>query len=350
MSAATTGAARGAPIRETTPMRAWFIALALAAAPLAAPAMPPDCRGQDLIAALPEPDRAALRAAADAVPYPQGNRWRATRDGASVHLLGTYHLDDPRHAPIMAAVEADLRGATRLLVEAGPEQEAQLMALVGRDTSLILLPDGQSLAEILPEADWQTLSEAMKARGMPAFMAARFRPWYVSVLLAVPPCALPAAMQGEGLDARLIAAAAAAGVPVSPLEPFDTAFRIFETMPLEAQVGMIRTSLALEPQAEDQMATLAAAYFREDSRLIWEFLRRVTLDLPGMTPAAVEAEFAAMEEALMSARNRAWIPVIEAAAAGGPVFAAFGALHLSGREGVLALLEARGWRLERLPL
>jgi uncharacterized protein YbaP (TraB family) len=97
------------------------------------------------------------------------------------------------------------------------------------------------------------------------------------------------------------------------------------------------------------MATLTAAYFAEESRLIWEFLRDISYGLPGMTRAAVDSEFAAMEEALMSSRNRAWIPVIEQAAAQGPVFAAFGSLHLSGREGVLALMERGGWTLERLP-
>jgi uncharacterized protein len=320
------------------------------ALPVAAFALPPACEGQDLIAALPTADRAALERAANAVPYPQGNLWRATRDGQTVTILGTYHLDDPRHADTIAAVLPDLEAATRLLVEAGPDEEAQLMEKVGRDTSLILLPDGQSLIDILPPDDWSTLAAAMNARGMPGFMAARFRPWYISVLLSVPACAIPSAAENNGLDKQLITLATDLGLPVQALEPFDTAFRIFETMPMDAQIGMIRSSLALETQAEDQMATLAAAYFRQDSRIIWEFLRRVTLALPGMTPEQVEAEFAAMEGALMNERNRAWIPVIETAAADGPLFVAFGALHLSGAQGVLNLLAQAGWQLERLPL
>lgn len=51
----------------------------------------------------------------------------------------------------------------------------------------------------------------------------------------------------------------------------------------------------------------------------------------------------------MFRRNRAWIPVIEAAAGEGPVFAALGALHLSGADGVLALLQRKGFAIERLP-
>jgi hypothetical protein len=310
----------------------------------------PVCAGQDLIAAMPPVEQAALRRAAEAVPYPRGNFWRATRARQEVVILGTYHLDDPRHDGLMATVGPRIDAATRLLVEAGPKEEAALMAHLARDTSLILAPEGPTLAETLPPQEWQQLAQAMRDRGIPPFMASRFRAWYVTVLLSVPPCALKAAAEGNGLDKRVVARAEAAGLPVGALEPYDTALKLFDGMEAEAQVALIRATLALEHQAEDQMATLSAAYFAGESRLIWEFSRQATLGLPGMTPEAVERDFAAMEEALMNARNRAWIPVIEAAAAEGAVFAAFGALHLSGDQGVLALLEGQGWRVEALPL
>ena len=76
--------------------------------------------------------------------------------------------------------------------------------------------------------------------------------------------------------------------------------------------------------------------------------RGQALTLDGYTPERVAHEFAVMEEAMMVRRNRAWIPVLTAAAKEGPVLAAFGALHLSGPEGVLALLKADGFKLERL--
>jgi uncharacterized protein len=83
---------------------------------------------------------------------------------------------------------------------------------------------------------------------------------------------------------------------------------------------------------------------------VWEFLRDESYALPGYTRDQIDAEFAAMEEVLMSARNRAWIPVLTDAAAEGPVFAAFGALHLAGQDGVLNLLQREGFTLEELPL
>ena len=118
-------------------------------------------------------------------------------------------------------------------------------------------------------------------------------------------------------------------------------------MERSAQIEMIRTTLAMVDQAEDYSATLTDAYFAEEARAIWELGRLAAYGLPGKTTDEIDADMAAMEEALMNRRNRAWIPVIEDSVKDGPVFVAFGALHLSGEEGVLALLERKGFTLER---
>lgn len=325
------------------------LALVLA---LLAPALPAaaQCQGQNLIDRLPADVRSDITARAAASPFPEGNLWRATRDGQEVTLVGTYHLADPRHDGLMATLGPLLDRADRLLVEAGPEEEKALIDLMGRDPSVLVAPEGPTLAETLPHDEWQRLAQAMRDRGMPPFMASRFRPWYVTMLLSIPPCAMPTAMDRSGLDQRLIARAEAAGKPVAALEPFDTALKLFDQMGPEAQLSMIRAALALEDRAEDQMATLTATYFAQRTRLLWEYTRHITLTLPGTPPDQARAEFAAMEEALVNARNRAWIPVIEAAAAQGPLFVGFGALHLAGDQGVLNLLAQNGWTLTRLPL
>ena len=92
------------------------------------------------------------------------------------------------------------------------------------------------------------------------------------------------------------------------------------------------------------------SYFAGDSRSAWELMRFVSYDLPGYTREEIDTEFARMEELVASSRNRAWIPVLTEAAANGPVFTAFGALHLSGEDGVLNLLQNEGFTLEELKL
>ena len=169
----------------------------------------------------------------------------------------------------------------------------------------------------------------------------------VAGLLALP---MAQAATSKGLDGQIIDAATTAGVPIKALEPFDTVFQIFGGLSVADQLSMIHSTLAMEELGADYAVTLADTYFSQDARAIWEFTKLQSLAVPGATPDQVNGEFARMEEALMSKRNRSWIPVIAAAANQGPVFAAFGALHLSGQDGVLALLEREGFTLTRLTL
>jgi hypothetical protein len=308
------------------------------------------CNGANLFDGM-DPERlASLTAAADAAPFPRGNYWRATRGSEVITLVGTYHFDDPRHAATLEVIAPQITAATTVLVEAGPDEEAALMDLIGRDPSKMMIVEGPTLLEQLPPEVWADLSTALAQRGVPGFMAAKLQPWYVAVMLSLPPCAIAQMEDPKGLDGLVIDTALDAGIPVRGLEPFDTVFTLFDSMTQAEMVAMIQSTLAVEPQAEDYAATLADAYFAGESRLIWEYLRDVSYGLPGYTRAQVDADFARMEELLMNARNRAWIPVLTDAAAKGPVFAAFGALHLSGEEGVLNLLQDAGFTLEALPL
>ncbi len=324
---------------------AFAAALFLAVSPVSA-----QCAGENLLATMPAEDRAVLEAAAASAPYSSGNFWRATRGDEVITLIGTYHFDDPRHQATLEAITPLIETATTVLVEAGPEEEAALLDMMARDPSLMTITEGPTLLEQMSPEAWALLSDAMSKRGIPAFMVAKLRPWYVNVLLAVPPCAIAEMADPKGLDGMVIDTAAAKGVPVKALEPFDTVFDIFGAMTEAEQITMIEATLLLEERSADFFVTLADAYFAGESRMVWELMRKVSYEQAIVPRAKVDAEFAKMEEVLVAGRNRAWIPVLEQAATGGPVLAAFGALHLPGDTGVLALLEAEGFSIEPLPL
>ncbi|MBL4918922.1 TraB/GumN family protein [Szabonella alba] len=307
------------------------------------------CRGTDLLEVMPAAERQELMARAAAVPYPEGNLWRATRGEAELMLAGTYHLDDPRHDGVMDRLLPLLERATVLLVEAGPEEEEALRDRMAADPGTMLAEGGSAVFDRLGSEERDRLADALLQRGIPGPIAERLRPWFLSMMLAIPPCALPIAARDAGLDKRLIEAADLRGIPVRALEPYDTALRLFDGMTEAEQVAMIRNALSFEDRAADLLHTTSEAFFTARTRLIWELNRHLSLKQPGADAAEVEAEFAKLEETLMSQRNRDWLAALIDAATKGPAFAAFGALHLPGKAGVLALLEAEGFTLERLP-
>ena len=318
------------------------LSLLLSAGPAAA-----ECHGTDLLARLSPEERAAL--VGDA-PYASGNLWRATRGDATLILIGTFHLADPRGDALLARFAPLVRAADTLLVEAGPTEDAALKADIAAHPEHMFTTTGATLPERLDAPTWQAFAAAMRARGIPPFLAAKFRPWYAAMLLGLPPCARErlAASQTAGLDKRLIAVAQAAGVPVRALEPYDTAFRAFDAIPVAAQLDLLRATLATDDPDGDFLATTANAYFAGEHRLIWQFSLSEAETRSGLSPGTVRHDFALMEAGLVTGRNRAWLPVLEQAAAGRSVAAAFGAGHLGGRDGVLNLLHRAGFTLTRL--
>lgn len=325
-----------------------LIACALLALPCP-PALAEDCGGRDQLAALPAATRDRLIAAAHAAPFAQGLLWRAERQGQDVFVLGTFHLDDPRHGPILDRVRPLLAQSRLLMVEAGPREQAALETAMTEQPDLVFDTTGPDLRESMG-ADWPLLAAAMQARGVPEFLAAKFRPWLVSVTLSFSPCALRAQQAGaRGIDHRVIDLATEGGIPIAALEPYDTVFRIFGRMPESDQHDMLRLALASAAEADDTTATLAAAYFAAEPRLAWEFTRHDAYEKSGQTAKEVDAELARMERWLLTDRNRDWADAVDRESArGGPILVAVGALHLPGETGLLRLLEQRGFALTRL--
>lgn len=309
------------------------------------------CAGSNLFAEMDPAQLAEIEKATEAVPFASGNFWRATRGDQVITIAGTYHFDDTRHDANLAALAPHITAATTVLVEAGPDEEKALMAHIAKDPSTMVITEGLPLNQRLPPEVWDPLSEALSDRGIPPFMTAKFQPWYVLTLLSIPPCAMAGMTEKpKGLDGAVIDTALEAGVPVRGLEPFDTLFTIFDSMTPEELTEMLVSTLSIEDMSEDYFTTLVDSYFAGDSRQAWELMRFLSYDMPGYTREQIDADFARMEELVSSSRNRAWIPVLTEAASQGPVFTAFGALHLSGQDGVLNLLQKEGFTLEELPL
>ncbi|MGB7270911.1 MAG: TraB/GumN family protein [Albidovulum sp.] len=305
------------------------------------------CAGQDLFATIPAEERATLDAAIALAPYAQGNHWRATRGDSTINIIGTFHLFDPRMPEHLAKLTPDLLQADAVYLEATQVELDELQQAVAARPEL-MFTQGATLPERLSDEEWQLLSQEMSARGIPAFLASKFQPWYVSVMLAVPPCAIAAMTSGSsGMDHLISEAADALGTPTHALEPYDTVFRIFDQIPQDEQLDMIRISLPLAPDAEDMLATMANSYDREDHRAIWEYSRLKSIAAAIGSPEKAAQDFEQMEDILINQRNHDWVGKILKVAPGKRLIVAVGAGHLAGDEGVLQLLENAGYLLER---
>ena len=319
-----------------------LLSLSLLATPLRA-----GCEGTDLIAAMTEEQRAPLKAQADAVPYGTGLLWQAVRGETRMVIFGTYHL---RHDLTEAHAEAlapHIAAADIAWFEASAADQAAAQRAMASEPALIFLTEGPTMPDLLGPQDWARYTAEMQARGIPGFMAAKFKPMMGVMMLGMGPClARSGVLQEQGIDKVLALRAVAAGVPDRSLEDFRVPLRLLDAFPLDEQIEALRLSFAYTDRADDLHHTLLARYLAGEVALIWEYSRALTLDSGG--PGAAE-DFAALEDLLLTQRNRAWVDLLLAEAEGRRSFIAVGAGHLPYDFGLLSLLAAQGFEITPLP-
>lgn len=291
--------------------------LAGAAAAEPAPACPPPLPTQATTA--PERDRGLL--------------WRITRDGRSSWLYGTLHVGKPIWRRLGPQLTAALRASDVLALEIDPADPA-LLAALGELQPPSLLP------ETLQARLDQAYARACIARDAMATLHPVLQATTLTVLEARwlgmdPAYAMEQllAMQARA-DGRRVVSLETVAQQKAVLVPDD---------PVEA-LAVVEQSLA---QLEDRSARrvierLARAWEAGDLAAMEDYASWCEC-------AVTEADKAALRK-LNDARNG---PLAAGIAAqhqqGRRVFAAVGALHMTGAQALPRLLEQRGFRVERVP-
>ena len=223
--------------------RALFTAFLIGTA--SAPALAQTCGTQDLIAELTPEERARLDDLVAPHPYSDGVLFRADKGEDSAVVIGTVHIPDPRLTPIAERMRPHVENAELLVLEATSEDEAGIQTLAATKPEMFFITEGPTLIDLLSPEEWDEVTERLAALGVPSFLAAKFQPWYLSMTIAIPPCALAAMQSGEkGLDRQLEVIAKEAGVPLATLDDTEAVLRIFADEPIEKQLDGLRITLA----------------------------------------------------------------------------------------------------------
>lgn len=309
------------------------------------------CSGDSYLARLDDTQRAAIVASTQATPNAEGLVWSLTRADDTLTVVGTMHIYDKRLDAIRDKVLPALRSADLLMVEATTEEEMAMQQAFVASPDLYLITDGPTLPDLLEPAVWDKVLEAASDRGLPGFMIAQMQPWYLSLTLGIPACAMADLAAGQrGLDQMLMDEADAVGVPLQALEGWETLIDVLADGTLEEQIALLQLGLI---DAADQQALFVAmldTYFAEKTAAVWEISNIAARDLTGLSAEEADAQLEEMQDVILDRRNHNWIPIIEAATREhDDIVIAVGAGHLPGENGILALLAQEGWMLERLP-
>lgn len=323
-----------------------FLAMALLALPTLAQAK---CAGEDLRQTLAPDRQAQMQAQLAQIPFATGNRWVAHKGDRTIDLVGTYHLTDPRLAPIASRLDPVIAKADAVLFEVTVADQKVFEDGLAKDFSPILITSGPTLLEMMSPEAWEQIAQKARAAGIPPWMASKMRPWFLSVTLAIPPCLRQQkAEAANGLDKRVAALAEKHAIPQVSLETVEQALSLFNKHPLEQQVKMLEATIAMVGANPDDHATTAAAYFDEkgaEALLMAKLQLDKKIDLPQFERDQMWGEFIAD---MLDGRNLAWMPHI-LTHPGDNIVVAVGAAHLFGENGLLNLLQQDGYTVEQLP-
>lgn len=304
--------------------------------------------GADLRPTLSDQQNGEIASRIAGQPYGVGNHWTATKGARTLNIIGTMHIDDPRMDAIAGRLRGVVEAADILLVEATDADQKALELSIATNPELAFLT-GETLIDLMPPEDWAELAAAASERGIPSFMAAKFQPWYLSLILSLSPCTMRDVAAGaKGLDHRLMQIAQAAGVPMQSLEPSTTLFDLFANDPIEDQIALLRLGVLPQDLAENATATLKEQYFEQDILAGLETSRVLTRPSVDLPPEEFDAIYDDFMDLILRQRNETWIAPIEAAT-GERIVIAAGALHLGGVHGILRMLEQRGYTLQQQP-
>jgi uncharacterized protein len=259
----------------------------------------------------------------------QGILWRI--DGAATqpsYLLGTIHSDDARITTLPVTITNIFQQADSFSGEIDMDLPNLMQA-----SQATLLPEGESLQQLLDSTLYQQTVQLLAAYGMPELVVQRMKPWAAAATLS-----LPRPQTGLFLDMLLYTQAAAQGKRVYGLETVSEQVGAMESMPRDLQIIMLRDAVAQHDQLDQIIEALINAYLQRDLTA-----------LESISDKAMQQGDARVAQLFTSQvvvnRNRRMLERMQPRLDEGNAFIAVGALHLPGKDGLLTLLRNKGYRV-----
>lgn len=253
------------------------------------------------------------------------------------YLLGTIHLipEDiffwPEHFQnAYEAVDQVVLETSELSMD-----PSVIMALMPK----IMLPDGQSLEDLVTESEYTQIEDFFGEMGMPVMFFKNIKPFFLYMLVDID---LTALMQEniKSYELDITQKADQDEKQVLGLETLDFQVSLFDSIPYEDQADLLVESIAEKSEKKTRSDEASGS-----NQLYQTY---VDQDLNAILDQVKESDPSLMKfyKLLLEDRNLAWIPKIEEFIHQRPSLVAVGAAHLPGEKGVIHLLRKAGYTMK----
>lgn len=280
----------------------------------------------------------ALVAPALAEP-PRPLLWKVSDKDNAIYLLGSFHLLKPGDYPLAASTNDAFEDAEQVVFELSPAEMADPAGAL-RMQKAAMRTDGSTLQSSLSPASWKKLEEYAARRGLPLQSYQGLDTWFVSLVVSITEMQAQGLDPTLGLDKHFAERAVKAGKPTRGLETFDQQIAMFDGMSVEEQRQALEDTLDEAHKMQGEIDRMHALWRAGEAEALF-----------AATGAELKAEYPALYSRMNHDRNLAWVPSLQAMLddeADDETLVVVGALHLLGEDGVVELLRAKGYKVERL--
>ena len=262
--------------------------------------------------------------------------WKVETDTSIVYLMGSIHLlketDFPLHPKVMKAFGE----AGTLLLEAELDS-AQTPGFQQYLLAKAVYDSGKTLQTELGDSVYSLLETQMASLGLAIDQMKQFEPWMVVLTFSSLKLQQLGFNPDFGVDKYFHEQAKTLGKAIGTLETLEYQIDVFDSLSPLSQRALVLQMLEQVDDIEKTLDTIV---------LQWK-----TGDLAGLetTINRSYAAFPEIRDVLLTKRNRNWIPKIEDCIRGrGTYLIVMGVTHMSGEEGVVALLRRAGYGVEQM--
>lgn len=263
--------------------------------------------------------------------FAKSSVWKVTSpDGRVLYLGGSFHALHPTDYPLPPEFNRAFDACSRLVFEEDPKTGAAAFNALLKAGQY---PKGDNLKKRVDPRTYEYLRRFFSLVKVPEASFTTLRPWLINVILGSPP---PELYQ-LGIERFLMKRARANSKPMSGLESPREHYRFYTGLSDRESEALLLILFINAGRESPRGVNMVDAWRRGNADLIAETARQEFRDFP------------VLAERLYGQRNRDWIPKIERYLRSDQThFVVGGTGHMGGPDGVLALLKARGYKIEQL--
>ena len=257
--------------------------------------------------------------------------WMVNDKDTTIYLFGTVHAL-PKDTPwFFGPVERAYQQSGELVTEIPTNDSAgDAKAIAAR----ALLPEGQSLRNLMTPEDRKQFEEALVSLGLPIEAMDRFQPWYAALTLSLLPVTQAGYDPQSGAETALNARSD--DKSKAALETVDQQIELFEGLPQKTQLQFLDQTVESVSTATTTLDAMVARWMMGDPDGLAMLLNQDLTDKM-------------LHKRLLTDRNARWAQWIDGRLKQpGTVFIAVGAGHLAGKDSVQRQLRKLGIKARRV--